>query len=62
MIGKSKKKSLKQQAREVDSRACCLFCIFYYKLIDSVGVPALRYELIPQIKQAANCKEIFGIG
>ena len=42
MIGKSKNYSLMQQAREVDSRACCYF-VYYYKLINTIGVLALGY-------------------
>ena len=44
MIGKSKKKSLKQQAREVSPVPALLFCELDYDLIDTVRVFALRYK------------------
>ena len=34
---------MKQQAREVNSRACYSFCVFDYELIDAVGVLAFGY-------------------
>ena len=62
MIGKSKKKSLKQQAREVSPVPALLFCELDYDLIDTVRVFALRYKDVMQIKQTLDYKAAFGIG
>ena len=62
MIGKSKKKSLKQQAREVSPVPALLFCELDYDLIDTIRVFALRYKDVMQIKQTLDYKAAFGIG
>ena len=46
MIGKSNKKFLKKQAREVNYCICLLFCVFDYKLINTVSVFTLRVVLV----------------
>lgn len=57
-----RKKSLKQQAREVSPVPALLFCELDYDLIDTVRVFALRYKDVMQIKQTLDYKAAFSIG